>query len=71
MSWDRRSKLFLAVGAACWAAAVALTPGELAAAKRRDPVRARTAIVVLLYVAATIGVLRGLPRGNPPDLPSR
>lgn len=71
MTWDRTGRVALAVGLAAWIGAAVLTPGELAAARRRDPIRARTAIVLVLYLGAALSVLRGLPRGAPPELPER
>ncbi len=50
----------LGLGVVAWCAAVALTPGEIAAAKRHDPITARTAVALALYVAATVLVLSGL-----------
>ncbi len=71
MSWDRTSRVVLAVGVAAWLSAAALTPGELAAARRRDPIGTRTAMVLVLYLGAALAVLRGLPRGRTTGLPSR
>jgi hypothetical protein len=71
VTWDRTGKIALAIGVAAWLGAAALTRGELEAARRRDPIRARTAIVLSLYLGAALAVLRGLPRGRPPELPTR
>jgi len=54
-------KLLLVLGVLLWLLAAALTPGELAAAKRRDKLGPRTAITLVAYLFAAICVLRGLP----------
>jgi hypothetical protein len=53
-------KIRLAVGIACWALAVALTPHEVAAARRNAPLDARTAITLVAYLSAAILVLSGI-----------
>lgn len=69
--WTARGKMSLGVGVALWAIAVAMTPGELAAAKRHAPIDARTAIALVAYAIASLCVLAGLPRrAAPPALPS-
>lgn len=62
MIWTRTSRVALGAGVMLWLSAAALTPGEIAAAKRRDPVRARTAVVLVLYLGAALSVLRGMPQ---------
>lgn len=52
--------LVLAIGIAAWCGAVALTPGEIAAAKRHDHVSPRTVAALALYLGAAILVLVGL-----------
>lgn len=71
VTWDRARRIALAAGIVAWLVSAALTPGELAAARRRDPIRARTALVLVLYLGAALAVLRGLPRGRTPELPNR
>lgn len=71
MTWSLKGRIALAAGVVAWLVAAALTPGELAAARRRDPVRARTALVLALYLGAALAVLGGVPRGRTPDLPLR
>jgi hypothetical protein len=71
VSWGRTSKITLAAGVAAWLVAAALTPGELEAARRRDPIGARTAIVLVLYLQAALAVLRGLPPEPTRALPTR
>ena len=51
----------LLIGAALWLAAIAMTPTELAAANRRDKIAAHTVATMVLYLAAAILVLAGLP----------
>ena len=65
MSWPRTHKLLLCLGALLWILAAVLTPGELAAAKRRDKIGARTTITLVAYLAAALAVLRGLPPPQP------
>ncbi len=72
MIWARAEKLALTAGIVAWALAIALTPGEIAAAKRRAPLSPRSGLTLACYLAAAVLVLRGLPRqGTPPDLPQR
>lgn len=72
MIWARAEKLALAVGIVGWVIAIALTPGEIAAAKQRRPITPRTGIALACYLGAAVLVLRGLPRkGAPPELPQR
>lgn len=62
MIWPRTSRVALGSGIVLWLAAAALTPGEIAAAKRREPVRGRTAVVLVLYLVAALSVLHGMPQ---------
>jgi hypothetical protein len=55
-----RSTLVLAIGITAWCGAVALTPGEIAAAKRHEHVSPRTIAALVLYLGAAILVLAGL-----------
>ncbi len=71
MSWSRRHKLTLVLGVALWLCGAALTPGEMRAAKRKEPIRARTAIALLAYLGGAVFTLAGLPRRPPYELPSR
>jgi hypothetical protein len=61
VSWPRTHKLLLVLGVLLWIFAVVLTPGELAAAKRREKIGARTTATLVAYLFAAITVLRGLP----------
>jgi hypothetical protein len=72
MIFGTRQKTSLGLGVALYALALVLTPGELAAAKARTKVGGRTAATVVLYLAAAVLVLGGLPRpAAPPPLPER
>lgn len=55
-----KRRLVLAIGVAAWCGAVALTPGEIAAAKRNEHVSPRTIAALTLYLGAAILVLTGL-----------
>ena len=55
-----RARLPLFVGIACWIAAVAMTPHEVAAARGKRPIDARTAVTLVLYLSAAVLVLSGL-----------
>lgn len=61
----------LVLGALLWLGGAVLTPGELRAAKRREPIHARTAIALLAYLGGAVFTLAGLPRRPPHELPSR
>ena len=61
----------LTLGALLWLAGATLTPGELRAAKKREPVRPRTAIALVAYLTGALFTLAGLPRRPPPPLPTR
>ena len=65
----RRRRLALGLGIAAWLVAAAATPGEVADAKRRAPIGPRTALVLVLYLGAALGILRGLAAESPPNLP--
>lgn len=71
MIWSRTHKLLLTVGVLLWLSAAALTPGEIAAARRREPIRGRTGVALLAYLGAALLVLAGLPRRPPDELPKR
>ena len=53
-------KIRLAIGIACWALAVALTPHEVVAARVRAPIDARTVVTLVAYLAAALLVLSGI-----------
>lgn len=69
MIWTRAHKLLLALGILLWLSAAALTPGELRAAKKREPIGARTGIALIAYLGAALFVLAGLPRRPAYELP--
>lgn len=71
MIWSRAHKAMLAIGVALWLFGGSLTPGEIAAAKRREPIRPRTAIALIAYLGAALLVLAGLPRRPPQELPKK
>ena len=52
-----RQALVLALGVSAWCGAVALTPGEIAAAKRHEHVSPRTLATLVLYLGAAVSVL--------------
>jgi hypothetical protein len=56
----RRAWWVLAIGVAAWGVGVGLTPGEIAAAKRREPVSPRTIVALVAYLVGAIGTLQGL-----------
>jgi hypothetical protein len=56
----RPMKIRLAVGIACWALAVAMTPHEVEQARARAPIDARTAITLVAYLSAALLVLSGI-----------
>lgn len=56
----RRAWWVLAVGVCAWGLGVALTPGEIAAAKRREAVSPRTIAALVAYLVGAIGTLQGL-----------
>jgi hypothetical protein len=62
----------LVVGGIAWLAAIAMTPGELVSSKRHASPDARTAVTLVLWAVACVGILRGLPRDDaPPPPPAR
>jgi hypothetical protein len=69
--WTRTHKLLLTLGVLLWIGGAVLTPGEIAAAKKKEPIRARTTIALLAFMSATFFVLAGLPRKEPQELPKR
>ena len=54
----RRTRL--ALGVACWALAVAMTRHEVAAARAKHPIDARTMATLFLYLCAALLVLSGV-----------
>ncbi len=57
----------LAIGIACWALAVAMTPHEVEAARAKRPIDGRTGVTLVAYLAAAVLVLAGIgwrPRGK-------
>jgi hypothetical protein len=55
-----RLRPMLVIGVVSWGLAVALTPGEVAAAKAKRPIDARTVATMMAYLAAAVLVLQGL-----------
>ena len=53
-------RIRLAVGIACWALGVAMTPHEVAAARAKAPIDARTMITLVAYLGAAVLVLSGI-----------
>lgn len=69
-SWPNKAKVGLAIGAILWISGIALLPGELAAAKQKTKIGARTVATSIVFVLAAVMVLYGLPRlEKPPELP--
>lgn len=67
---SRGRRAVLVVGVIAWLVAIALTPGELDAARKRERIGARTGVALACYVVAALLVLAGLPRRpTPPELP--
>ena len=62
--FSRADAIRLALGAVIYLAALALTPGELAAARARPrtQVDLRSAATLVCYLAATILILGAMPR---------
>jgi len=52
----------LAVGVLLWTAALLRTPNEIEAARKREPIGARTAVTMVAYLAAAVLVLSGLSK---------
>lgn len=71
MIWTRRHKLMLVLGMLLWIGGAVLTPGELRAAKRKEPIRARTAIALIAFLGGALFTLAGLPRPPPYELPRK
>jgi hypothetical protein len=70
--WPKRAKVGLAIGAILWISGLALLPGELAAAKQKTRIGARTVATSIVFLLAAVTVLYGLPRlEKPPELPQK
>jgi hypothetical protein len=68
--WPKRAKIGLVIGAILWISGLALLPGELAAAKQKTKIGARTVATSIVFALAAVMVLYGLPRlEKPPELP--